>query len=380
MVIDTTADGTGSQEARTAGPPETHDGAYVRRVVDSPGPSFVDAVLAAPVGVALLAWLEAAHRRDVASFEPPPSSDGEAVERAARSVRGMSWGEIAASALDAATALAGPWTAGAPRSLAVAYGSVGPRRSIAESVSERFGAALHAAPDLVAQQWWHSNTPKGPWVDGSRFAGFDRVYGCGEFTFDGLWTVTDPPPETHDLLVGTWEIFPGPTSRWRLPVRPGVRLWEIHRPADWARLVETYPGVAAGQHEGWELPGPNQHKHDVDELLSVPGQHAARRVILRHLVPNWAAVAADYDGVHLSWAGFITTEGHVCDLGAGAVAMLRYWGSERTLWLKDVFGDPEPLAAPVLSGRMGGDLGVDVRADQARQRQDLEVVTALLGR
>lgn len=84
--------------------------------------------------------------------------------------------------------------------------------------------------------------------------------------------------------------------------------------------------------------------------------------------------------VHLSWAGFLTTEGYVCDLEAGAVTMLRYWGSERTLWLADVFGDPAPLGAPVLSGRVNGDLGVDIRADQARQQRDLDVSMALLGR
>ena len=51
-----------------------------------------------------------------------------------------------------------------------------------------------------------------------------------------------------------------------------------------------------------------------------------------------------YDGIHLSWAGFITGEGRVVDLGDGDVTMLRYWFSERTLWLGDVFG--EPLSAP----------------------------------
>jgi hypothetical protein len=51
---------------------------------------------------------------------------------------------------------------------------------------------------------------------------------------------------------------------------------------------------------------PNQRQGDVAELLAVPDQHAVRDHVERHLVPDWGAVAADYDGVHLSWAGFLT--------------------------------------------------------------------------
>jgi hypothetical protein len=116
------------------------------------------------------------------------------------------------------------------------------------------------------------------------------------------------------------------------------------------------------------------------ELLAVPGQHAMRAHVSRHVLPDWAAVSADYDGVHLSWAGFLTTEGYVCDLDAGGVTMLRYWGSERTHWLADVFGDPVPLGAPVLSGSMSGALGVDVGVDDARRAHDLDVLTKLLVR
>ena len=89
---------------------------------------------------------------------------------------------------------------------------------------------------------------------------------------------------------------------------------------------------------------------------------------MRHrLVPDWAAVAADYDGVHLSWGGFLTAEGYVSDLDGGDVTMLRYWFSERTLWLRDVFGEPVPLDAPH-SDIADIVLGIDVRNDDVRQR------------
>jgi len=91
-------------------------------------------------------------------------------------------------------------------------------------------------------------------------------------------------------------------------------------------------------------------------------------------------VATDYDGVHLSWAGFLTTEGYVSDLGTGGVAMLRYWASEHTQWLADVFGEPAPIGTPELSGRGKGFLGVDVRVDSARRAGDLATLHRLLGR
>jgi hypothetical protein len=160
-----------------------------------------------------------------------------------------------------------------------------------------------------------------------------------------MWTVTSPPAEIHNPLIHAWERYGGEISRWRLPVRDDARVWEIDSPRDWVRLVETFPRVAAGPHLGWELPGPNQHR---GELSRPAGQHAARTGIGARLLPDWAAVAEHYDGVHVSWAGFLTTEGHVTDLADGGVTMLRYWGSERTLWLHDVFGEPRPAGAPAL--------------------------------
>jgi hypothetical protein len=294
----------------------------------------------------------------------------------------MSWGRFIALAVSAAEELAGPWQGDAPEPLVDAYLQVAARQPIALAVAARFGSRLHAPVDPEGQQWWHSDHPREGAFDWVQFRDFEHVYGCGELTWAGLRTVSDPPPDAHDALVGVWEIFPGPVSRWRLPPPLGrnVRVWEIRRPADWVRLVEAYPRPVDRPHGGWELPGPNQRQGDVAELLAVPGQHAVRVTVERHLVPDWAAVAADYDGVHLSWAGFLTTEGYVSDAAAGGTTMLRYWHSERTLWLADVFAEPEPLGPPVLSGSMSGTLGVDVRVDEARREQDRDVITGLLGR
>ena len=151
------------------------------------------------------------------------------------------------------------------------------------------------------------------------FRDFGKVYGAGEFTWDGFWTVTDPSPEAHDQLIGAWEMDDGPISRWLLPLRPDVRLFELHRPGDWAGLVARYPQVARFPHAGWELPGPNQSHSDVRGLVAGGYRHGARDEVVAHLVPDWRAIAADFDGVHLSWAGFLTTEGYISDLADGSV-------------------------------------------------------------
>lgn len=348
------------------------------RSVESLGSSFVDTLLEAPAGVALLAFAEAERRDSAPPWESPRDSDPDAVGRAVEGVSTMSFGELVSWTVSAVEDLAGPWSGHAQEELPWCYRLAPQRRPIAVAISERFGPILHQSTDLGGQQsWW--DTPA-RYVPKRLFRDFSRVCGNGEFTWDGLWTVTNPPSEAHDDLVSAWEMSDGPTSRWLLPVLDGVRVWEIDRPADWVRLVETYPKVATGPHYGWELPGPNQHLRDIEPLLSIPNQHAVRSTVIQHVLPDWAAVAADYQGVHLSWAGLLTTEGYVNDLSDGGVTMLRYWFTERTLWLVDVFGEPFPLDAPDLSGSINGVVGIDIRHDESRRNQDLRTLTSLLGR
>ena len=328
----------------------------------------VDDLLSAPIGVALLDRIEYAQRSVVSPFRALADTDSAAVRGGVRSVETMSWGELLAVAFAGADFLAGPWQPGAATSLALAYELAGSRRPIAEMICERFGFELAAAVDLTHQEYSLSVVSVPNYRGDPAFRDFTHVYGNGEFAWDGLWTVTAPPPETHDSLIAAWEMHPGPITRWGVPVRPGVRLWTVDRPSDWVRLVEMYPMIASRSHLGWELPGPNQHNEDTGRLTSVEGQHALRTVVSRHVLPDWSAVAQDFDGVHLSWAGFLTSEGYVSDLPSHGVTMLRYWRSERTLWLRDVFGQPEPLPAPQLSGRVNGTIGLESRGDDSDDR------------
>lgn len=321
---------------------------------------FVDALLSAPIGVALLARLE---------------------ERGA-DVDDVALGELLDQAVLTGMVDVGPWISQGADTAAEAYRRAEDRRRIAEALARRFGDELHRPIDLAAQEWWTTDGPYRTRI-APLFEHLDGVYGAGQFTWAGLWTVGDPPEGVQEQLTGAWELEDGSVSRWHLPVLPGARVFEVHRPDDWARLVLDHPRPAADGQEGWELPGRNQHRTHVEALAGVPGQRALRHEVRRHLVPDWRSVADDYDGVHLSWAGFLTTEGCITDLGGGDVAMLRYWSSERTLWLRDVFGEPEPMAAPhmPLTAEQGGDAGpVDVLVDDARREDDRVALHLLLGR
>lgn len=342
--------------------------------------SFAEELLRAPAGVALLARLEVTQRDDVPWFGCPSDCNLNAVQRAASSVWEMPYGELLEMAVSASEHLAGPWSGQALLSLPYLYGQAMNRRPIAEAVSERFHTELHRDGDFGAQQWWYEDPQDSTHLATPCFANYSSVYGNGEFTWDGIWTVTDPPPEVHDALISACDLFGRPTSRWLLPVRADARVWNINGPEDWARLVETYPKVATRPHAGWELPGPNQHRSDTKMLRSVATQHAVRAEIAVHVLPDWEGVAVDFDGVHLSWAGFLTSEGYISDLSDGGVTMMRYWGSERTLWLHDVFEEPEPLAAPALTGSVGGGVGIDASSDAERQASDRSVLKRLLDR
>ena len=121
---------------------------------------------------------------------------------------------------------------------------------------------------------------------------------------------------TH-MLAGD---IPGPREeigRFRMPVRRGARVFEIHGPADWHRLATTSGRVA--------------------DLSRMGLQHVPSRT-----VPKWSRVLKDWDGVHLSLGGLLlsTEVSYETDRG-----LTRFWSweSEQTQWTSWVFDEPEAL-------------------------------------
>lgn len=331
-----------------------------------------------PAGAALLDSLERRHRDDARPFGALPNSDPVAVAAAVNAVGAMVFGELVQHLVSGAERIVGPWMPDAMVNALAAIESAPERAAIAEAVVSRFGPELNRPVVLAGQEWWLAAND----LDhaASVFAGTRRDYCCGEFSSNSVRTISAPPSEVHDDLIDVWEIFPGPISRWQVPVRSGARVYEIHRPSDWAHLVARYPSTARRPHGGPELPGPNQ---DVQVAAAVQRltRGVAARVGVEVVMPDWARVAGDYDGVHLSWAGMATCEGRVIDvagLGPDVVTMVRYWGSERSMWLNDVFETPTPLSAPSLTGRVNDDFGIG--GDPHRRAVDARTINTMLDR
>ena len=314
-------------------------------------------LLAAPAGVALLQHLEATERSNRWPFSELTDSDPAAVNAARIAVATSSVEDLLTSAVEAADQIAGPWNPMALTSLPNVYRFAPQRAGIARAIADRFTSTLATGIDRSAQQWWNTSNDQ----TGESAAELHNAqhghgsYCCGEWPWRSAWTVTAPAPQLHETLVNAREMYFGRIHRWRFDVASTGRVFEIHCPDDWRRLVAAYPDDVSGCHSGWELPGPNQHRRDVADVASASAG-AAARFDVRVAMPDWTRVAQDWDAVHLSWAGMLTCEGHVIDvpdLGSDVVTMLRFWFTERTLWLRSSpFSRPTGLPAATLTGQL----------------------------
>ena len=358
---------------------------------------FVEALIEAPMGVAVLARIEEkawprSRRRDT-------ESDAEAVDLAVDWVEGASFGAFLALAVWAGYYDVTPWNPYAPEDLAAYYRLAETRRPVAAAIAQRFGDVLHAPMDAEDQEWW--TTDNWPRISGRPMIG------------GRLWTMSQHPPEVHDEILCAWEFHPPPTSRWQVEIEGRPRVKEIHRPADWIDLVERWPDSDAPmyrQYGTWAFESPRpptprplltrllptkrrrrRRRHDpydpdahIRELLAVPGQHAVHPAPPRLAGVDWDAAAGNYDAVHVSWAGFLTAEGFVSELADGSVTMLRGFASETTLWLSDVFAPvcASPLDAPegLTEENCYRDCGIDADADPWRAARDRINLEVLLGR
>lgn len=101
---------------------------------------------------------------------------------------------------------------------------------------------------------------------------------------------------------------------------PGARIYEIFGPREWAALAAHYPmEVSLSRRHAW---------------WQITGEDAA------WVIPDWQAVAADFDGVHLSVQGYLSTAGTALDAGE-AKTVLAGWSPDQTIWLTDVLQSKE---------------------------------------
>ena len=123
------------------------------------------------------------------------------------------------------------------------------------------------------------------------------------------------------LLAGREDGF-GDTDAvlWPVAVTSAARVLEIDGPQAWQRLVAAYPRPATATYRHtWAWTG-----WDGDWV-----------------VPRWSAIARDWDGVHLSVAGYLATAGRALPVGT-ARTLLGGWNPDETYWLTNVLSPRGP--------------------------------------
>ncbi|AWB88808.1 hypothetical protein [Homoserinimonas hongtaonis] len=139
-----------------------------------------------------------------------------------------------------------------------------------------------------------------------------------------LVTTTCGLPELGAANLAFIEDTLGWTTATVWPLRPGsgCRVYEITGPDAWTALVGRYPlDVTRSRRPDWF----HTTGHDGPWWI-----------------PDWSAVAGDFDAVHLTVSGYLSTAGRALPAG-GAHTVFAGWGPDETWWLGDVLelaGDP----------------------------------------
>ena len=99
-------------------------------------------------------------------------------------------------------------------------------------------------------------------------------------------------------------------------------MWEIDGPGAWTDLVRRYP-----------MDVTSARLHDWYRTTGRAGTW---------LVPDWSEVAADYDAVHLTVAGYLTTATRALPVDATTATVLAGWNPDQTWWLTDILEAVSP--------------------------------------
>ena len=180
---------------------------------------------------------------------------------------------------------------------------------LASTLEDERGAAARP-PDPAAPYsgyWWSSPAAAGLATTSRSLPGLAAV---------GLELVEDHPG---------WR----DVACWPLAPAAEVRVYEISGPQDWAALAARYP-----------LDVSKSRKHDWWRVTGLAGAW---------IIPDYVAVAADYEAVHLTVTGYLTSAGRALPLdekltagGTVARTMLAGWNPDETYWLADVLTTAGP--------------------------------------
>lgn len=220
-------------------------------------------------------------------------------------------------------------------------------RPIAATVVAAPAAAWWTTPiDLTAQ--WLVEHPDRPWRP-TEAARTVLSRWREEALADEIRAQHDRPADPREPISGSWWSIPpstlarttrfldphGPVGLWlleddlgrqegttrRAVVPDGPTVFEIDGPLAWRELCERYP-----------LEVTADRRHDWYRATGRDG---------RWCVPDWAGVAADYDAVHLTVAGYLSTAGRAVGVSDDLASVIAGWDPDATWWLSDVTLDEE---------------------------------------
>lgn len=213
-------------------------------------------------------------------------------------------------------------------------------------------SAWWAAPIDLADQWL-VDRPGRPSITGTRAAERLRRW-RSETLADEARAVRERPADPREPISGTWWSTPPNdlprTSRW-LPAGGPATWWlaedEVQPDTATARSVAAGPAPKILELRGatdWiALCG----RHPID--VSADRRHDWYRATGRTgrwCLPDWAAVAAEVDAVHLTVAGYLSAAGRALELPDGSASLIGGWDPDSTYWLTDVKIDgSRPLTA-----------------------------------
>jgi hypothetical protein len=145
----------------------------------------------------------------------------------------------------------------------------------------------------------------------------DEGRGLGARPRRALWTSTTLPGTlTPWLWFELWDnaLWPGEQVHgWQVRPSGTARIYEVHGPEEWVRLCDSYPADSPW----WG---------DNGSFRSGPW-----------IAPNWDLVAAEFDAIHLSLGGYLTTQLHTGLTCARGPTALVHWDHESTAWLNHAF-------------------------------------------
>lgn len=139
----------------------------------------------------------------------------------------------------------------------------------------------------------------------------------------GAWWST--PPRDLGVTTGEWPGF-GPAGLFLVEDFQGwhranvaqaqppasATVYEICDVDDWVRLCRDYPLDVSGQrHHDWGL---------------ATGRYGP------WVMPDWQAVAADWDGVHLTYGGYLSGAARALEVGDGVASVIAGWDPDATYW------------------------------------------------